>query len=196
MIVLQSQHGFMEKQFMTVEDNKAQVVLVDAQGEVLGYEEKLKAHQEGKLHLAFSIFIFNSSGEMLLQQRAFSKYHFAGLWSNTCCSHPFPQESIEQAAHRRLQEEMGFDTTLTQAFSFLYKATDNQSGLTEHELDYVFTGVYNGIVLPDTREVNAFRWLTPDTLYKEIAHNQDMFTIWFRIAIDKLKENTLWPNEK
>lgn len=178
---------------MTLEDKKTQVVLVDMQGEILGYEEKLKAHQEGKLHQAFSIFIFNSQGQMLLQQRAFSKYHFAGLWSNTCCSHPFPEENIAQAAHRRLQEEMGFDAPLTQVFSFVYKATDVRSGLTEHELDYVFTGLYDGVVLPDTREIHAFRWIAPHALSKELAGKPDDFTVWFKIAIDKLIEHKVFP---
>jgi len=170
-----------------------QVVLVNELGEVTGYEEKIKAHQEGKLHQAFSVFIVNDAGEMLLQQRAFSKYHFAGLWSNTCCSHPFPGEDTEQAAHRRLKEEMGFDTQLINIFSFIYKATDTQSGLTEHELDYVFAGKYNGLVMPDACEVEAFKWIPAKELYQQVKDTPEQFTIWFKLILQRLREENLLP---
>lgn len=173
---------------MSAEEKQNLVILVDKQGEITGYEEKLKAHQKGMLHLAFSVFIMNSSGQMLIQQRAYSKYHFAGMWSNTCCSHPFPGEEVIQAAHRRLKEEMGFDTELTQAFSFIYQVNDTKSGLTEHELDHVFTGIYDGEVKPDTQEIQAYRWETPSSLYQQIASNPDSFTEWFKIGLDRLKE--------
>jgi isopentenyl-diphosphate delta-isomerase len=169
-----------------------QVVLVNTQGHITGYEEKLKAHQNGHLHQAISIIIVNDAGEMLLQQRAFSKYHFAGLWSNTCCSHPFPEEKPEQAAHRRLREEMGVDTALSPLFSFIYQATDSQSGLTEHELDYVFTGRYNGVVIPDSCEIQAYQWMSADTLYQSIEKKPEIFTVWFKLIMDRIcRENLL-----
>ncbi len=172
---------------------KSYVVLVSPQGEATGQEEKLKAHQEGLLHKAFSIFIMNSSGQMLLQQRALHKYHFAGLWSNTCCSHPSPGEPLEQAAHRRLQEELGFDTTLTEVFSFIYKEYDEKSGLTEHELDFVFTGVYNGNVSPNPQEVHSYRWVPLDKLYQEIASTPHIFSAWFKKGIALLQAKELLP---
>ena len=173
---------------MSDQEKQKLVILVDKQGEITGYEEKLKAHQKGMLHLAFSVFIMNSSGEMLIQQRANGKYHFAGMWSNTCCSHPFPGENVVEAAHRRLKEEMGFDTQLTPAFSFIYQVTDTKSGLTEHELDHVFTGIYDGEVKPDTQEIQDYRWITPVSLYKQIVAHPSSFTEWFKIGLNRLKE--------
>jgi isopentenyl-diphosphate delta-isomerase len=177
---------------MSEADKQNLVVLVDKQGEITGYEEKLKAHQTGMLHLAFSIFIMNSCGQMLIQQRSYAKYHFAGMWSNTCCSHPFPGEDLTQAAHRRLREEMGFDTLLTKAFSFIYKSTDKKSGLTEHELDYVFTGVYDGVIEPDIHEIQSYRWETLSSLYTQITARPETFTEWFRIGLYKLKEKGIF----
>jgi isopentenyl-diphosphate Delta-isomerase len=174
--------------------NRNLVVLVDTQGKILGVEEKMKAHQEGMLHKAFSIFIFNSNNEMLLQQRNINKYHFGGLWSNTCCSHPAPEEVLEKAAHRRLQEEMGFDTPLTQAFSFIYRATDQKSKLIEHELDAVFVGIYDGEIRPDLQEIQAYRWISLDTLNQEMANYPELFTEWFKISLDMLKEQQLLPH--
>ncbi len=122
-----------------------EVILVNEADEPIGTMEKMEAHVKGLLHRAFSIFIFNSRGEMLLQQRAGGKYHNGGLWTNTCCSHPIPGEKVLSAAKRRLSEEMGFVTELSPAFNFTYKATfDN--GLTEYEYDHVLTGVYDGDV--------------------------------------------------
>jgi len=120
-----------------------QVILVNEQDEQVGIMEKMQAHREGKLHRAFSVFIFNNKREMLLQQRALNKYHSGGLWTNACCSHPKPNESTEAAAKRRLKEELGFETTLEKNFDFTYKA-DFENGLTEYEFDHVFSGVYNG----------------------------------------------------
>jgi isopentenyl-diphosphate delta-isomerase len=174
-------------------ESTQQVVLVNTQGQVTGYEEKIKAHQEGMLHQAISVCIVNEAGEMLLQQRAYSKYHFAGLWSNTCCSHPFPGEGPEQAAHRRLKEEMGFDTDLTGLFSFIYRAEDKKSGLTEYELDYVFSGKYNGAVLPDTLEIQAFQWVPLDVLYHDIERDPEKFTEWFKLILERLRTEQLLP---
>ena len=120
------------------------MILVNERDEPLGSMEKMEAHRKGALHRAFSVFIFNSRGEMLLQQRALKKYHSGGLWTNACCSHPRPGETNEAAALRRLREEMGFDTSLQQIFSFTYRASFN-NGLTEHEYDHVFAGIYDEI---------------------------------------------------
>jgi isopentenyl-diphosphate delta-isomerase len=177
---------------MTLE-NRNYVVLVDPQGQAIGVEEKLKAHEKGLLHKAFSIFVWNSKNEMLLQQRNLNKYHFGGLWSNTCCSHPVPEEDLMQAAHRRLQEEMGFDTSLTEAFSFIYKVTDHKSRLIEHELDSVFLGIYDGEVRPDLQEIEAYRWVTLDALNREMAEKPAQFTEWFKIILVMLKEKQLFP---
>src|SRR3989344_7340032 len=120
---------------------KDYIILVDENDNQIGIEEKIKAHLDGKLHRAFSIFVFNNKGELLIQQRALDKYHSAGLWTNTCCSHPKPEEQIIEAGHRRLKEEMEFDCELNEAFSFKYKAVfDN--GLTENEYDHVLIGYY------------------------------------------------------
>ena len=148
--------------------------------------EKLEAHQKGVLHRAFSIFIFNSAGEMLLQQRADEKYHSGGLWTNACCSHPAPGESNIDAAHRRLAEEMGFDTELQPAFHFIYKAGfDN--GLTEHEFDHVFTGIYDGDVLPDPAEVKDHCFIKMATLREHIQLYPHQYSAWFKIAFPKLE---------
>ena len=121
------------------------VILVNEHDDMVGIMDKMEAHQQGLLHRAFSIFIFNTKGEMLLQQRAFSKYHSGGLWTNACCSHPLPGEKTEDAAQRRLKEEIGFETSLEKIFDFVYKAAF-ENGLTEHEFDHVFAGEYEGKV--------------------------------------------------
>ena len=141
-----------------------EVILVDENDVQTGTMEKMEAHRQGLLHRAFSIFIFNSNGEFLLQQRAPGKYHNGNLWTNTCCSHPLPGENILEAANRRLSEEMGFTTKLSPAFTFIYNAKfDN--GLTEHEFDHVFTGIYDGEIKIDAAEVN-------DYCYKNIKRYQ------------------------
>ena len=171
--------------------NRDLVVLVNEKAEVIGTEEKLKAHQEGLLHQAFSIFILNEQDQMLIQQRGLKKYHFAGLWSNACCSHPMPGEPVAQAAHRRLQEELGFDTALEEAFSFIYKTQDNKSRLYEHELDQVLVGTYEGDLFPDKEEIHAFRWVGLYDLVSEMADSPDTFTPWFHTAMDLLKQKGL-----
>src|SRR6266567_2545019 len=132
------------------------IVLVDEKDNPIGYEEKLAAHRDGgKLHRAFSIFIFNSKNEALLQLRAKAKHHFQSLWSNPCCSHPTKGENLEAAVHRKLKQELGFDTPLKETFSFVYKATDRKSGLTEHEFDHVFVGQYDRDPKPNPEEVDS-----------------------------------------
>lgn len=149
--------------------------------------EKMEAHQKGLLHRAFSVFITNSKGEMLLQQRALTKYHSGGLWTNTCCSHPLPGENVLSAAHRRLPEEMGFDCPMQEVYSFTYRAAlDN--GLTEHEFDHVLVGVYDGAVTPDAEEVLAYRFLTIAAIRRLLAEEPDTFTHWFHLAFPKIAE--------
>lgn len=164
------------------------VVLVNEQDEETGIMEKMEAHKKGVLHRAFSVFIFNDLGELLLQQRAFHKYHSPGLWTNTCCSHQRPGEKSDTAAHRRLQEEMGFDCELREVFSFIYK-TPFENGLTEHEYDHVFLGDYNGKVNFNTDEVEAVRWIKPDDLKKEVNQSPGQFTSWFKICFEELLKN-------
>ena len=130
------------------------MILVNERDEQTGTIEKMEAHRKALLHRAFSIFIFNTKGEMLLQQRAMGKYHSPGLWTNTCCSHPRPGEDVEAAAGRRLKEEMGIDTPLHKIFDFIYR-TEFDNGLTEFEFDHVYTGVYNGQLNPDRQEVTG-----------------------------------------
>jgi len=160
------------------------VVLVDLQDRELGVEEKIKAHRDGKLHRAFSVFVFNEKGEILLQQRALHKYHSGGLWTNACCSHPRPGEGIAQAAARRLQEEMGFACQLRPAFQFIYKA-ELDGGLIEHELDHVFIGRYNGAVRPNASEVADFRWHDVQTVKNDLKQSLGKYTVWFTLAFER-----------
>jgi len=160
------------------------VILVDQYDSQIGVEEKFKAHRQGKLHRAFSVFIFNDQGEMLLQKRAFNKYHSGGLWTNACCSHPRPQETVEQAARRRLREEMGFDCHLNKAFHFIYKA-HLDGDLIEHEFDHVFIGHHNGAIAPDANEVADYRWLETQALQNELKQSVEKYTVWFKLALGR-----------
>lgn len=162
-----------------------QVVLVDEQDRETGVMEKLEAHQRALLHRAFSVFVYNSKGEMLLQQRAEHKYHSGGLWTNACCSHPAPGEGVVAAAERRLMEEMGFSVRLTKVFDFIYRAPmDN--GLEEHEFDHVLTGIYDGEVLPDPAEVADYCFLSLEEIEASVAAHPGRYTEWFKIAIPLL----------
>ncbi|MGC8662342.1 MAG: isopentenyl-diphosphate Delta-isomerase [Candidatus Micrarchaeia archaeon] len=162
------------------------VILVDEQDKEIGIEEKMKAHMNGgKLHRAVSIFIFNEKGMLMLQQRAFTKYHSKGKWSNTVCTHPRPGESIEDAAHRRLKEEMGFDCNLYEAFSFIYKA-DVGEGLTEHEFDHVFYGKFDNKPILNPEEAANYKWAKLEDIAKDIKVNPDLYTPWFRIIFDRV----------
>ncbi len=143
------------------------VVLVDQNDQKLGLMEKQQAHVAGLLHRAFSVFIFNSKGELMIQQRAASKYHSPTLWTNTCCSHPRDNETYEQAAHRRLEEEMGFDCELEYKFNFIYKA-HLENDLIEHELDHVFIGTFDNEPKLNPDEVMAYRWVELDDLKKDM----------------------------
>lgn len=163
------------------------VVLVDELDNKVGLMEKMEAHINPTLHRAFSIFIFNSKNEMLLQQRALSKYHTPGLWTNTCCSHPRNGESLHDATKRRLQEEMGMQCELKEAFSFIYKA-DVMQGLVEHEFDHVFIGTSDDLPIINKDEVESFRYDTVENIKADIERNPQNYTAWFKIAFDKLLE--------
>ena len=163
------------------------VVLVDEEDNPIGEMEKMEAHEKALLHRAFSIFVFNRKGEMLLQRRALTKYHSGGLWTNTCCSHPRPKESVQEAAHRRLGEEMGFDCELEVKFSFVYKV-DFDNGLAEHEFDHVLLGEYEGRVVPNRDEVHETKYMSLPELRNEIKNNSSQFTFWFLIAFEELEK--------
>lgn len=159
--------------------------MVDEHDREVGRAEKLQAHSNGgRLHRAVSVLIFNSRGEMLLQRRADGKYHSAGLWSNTCCTHPAPGEPPEAAARRRLREEMGFDAPLKESFQFIYRA-DVGGGLTEWEYDHVFTGIYEGRVNPDPAEVSDYRWVGLEELREDARRNPEKYTKWFIILLEE-----------
>jgi isopentenyl-diphosphate delta-isomerase len=168
-------------------NEKQEVILVNEKDEPIGTMEKIEAHRKAVLHRAFSIFIFNSKGEMLLQQRALNKYHSAGLWTNACCSHPAPGEATADAAHRRLQEELGFYTGLEKIFDFTYQtAFDN--GLIEHEFDHVFTGVYEQRINPNPEEVKDVCYKSLDDIQQSLQTHPQKYTSWFHIAFPKVKE--------
>jgi len=162
-----------------------EVILVNESDEAIGTMEKLEAHKKGILHRAFSVFIFNSKNDLLLQQRAYTKYHSAGLWTNTCCSHPRPGEANLVAAQRRLKEEMGMETELVYKTNFIYK-TKFDNDLTEHEFDHVFVGNSDKEPLINGEEVNSYRWLSLDQVKAEIKSKPEEYTSWFRIAMEKL----------
>lgn len=169
-----------------------QLILVDEQDNPIGTCEKMEAHRKGLLHRAFSVFIFDSQGRMLLQQRALSKYHSGGLWTNACCSHPFPGEDNLTAATRRLQEELGFTTSLRKAFDFYYRAAfDN--GLTEHEFDHVFVGQYEGALEVNPQEVMDYCFLSLEEIENQLETRPDRYTEWFKIAFPRLR---LWKQEQ
>ena len=164
-----------------------EVILVNERDEAVGTMEKMKAHEQGLLHRAFSVFIFDSRGKMLLQQRAAKKYHGGHLWTNACCSHPYPGEHTNDAAKRRLKEELGFVTELQEIFSFTYRAKV-ENNLIEHEFDHVFAGEYESEVKPDPGEVAECRFLTMDEIKEDIKNSPEKFTSWFKIAFPKIEE--------
>ena len=159
------------------------VILVDEKDNPVGAGEKLKTHQEGRLHRAFSIFVFNSKGELLLQKRAKGKYHSGGLWTNTCCSHPEPGRNLKAEAEKRLQEEMGFTCDLKEISSFIYKA--DLGGLIEHEFDHVFLGKFDGNPKPDNREAEDWKWISLTELKQDIKDNPDKYTYWFKVILER-----------
>ncbi len=160
------------------------ISLVNTEGRVIGEIEKLEAHEKGLLHKAFSIFIFNQEGDLLLQKRDVEKYHSGGLWTNTCCSHPRFNEDLNLAIHKRLIEEMGFDIKdLKEVYSFIYNVKLT-NGLTEHEYDHVFVGKYNNeIINPNADEVCDYKWVSMDWLKQDIISNPEDYTEWLKIIL-------------
>lgn len=164
-----------------------EVILVDENDQEIGVMEKMEAHLQGRLHRAFSVFIFNTKGELLLQKRAKDKYHSGGKWTNTCCSHPRHGEQTVVAANRRLKEEMGMHCELVFGFSFLYKAAFAE-GIYEHEYDHVFFGLSNSIPLPDPTEVESFKYVDMNLLLNDINVNSEDYTAWLKICFQRVME--------
>jgi len=164
------------------------VILVNEQDEQIGLMEKLEAHQKGALHRAVSVFIFNNKGELLLQKRAASKYHGAGLWTNTCCTHPRDGETNLECASRRLKEEMGIETKLKEQFSFVYKG-EVENGLVENEFDHVFFGVYEGKIELNPNEAEDCTFVSLDKVFTDAELNPAKYSIWFRIISDKFRDH-------
>ncbi|HJW15598.1 MAG TPA: isopentenyl-diphosphate Delta-isomerase [Flavisolibacter sp.] len=164
-----------------------EVILVNEKDEEVGTMEKMEAHQKGLLHRAFSVFIFDKHGRMLLQQRARGKYHGAHLWTNACCSHPYPNEITELAAGRRLKEELGFTTKLQEIFSFLYKA-EVENNLVEHEYDHVFAGEYDNEINPNATEVANIDFREMVDIKNDIEVNPGLYTSWFKIAFPRIEK--------
>jgi isopentenyl-diphosphate delta-isomerase len=162
-------------------------MIVNASGGGIGTMDKMAAHRSGTLHRAFSVFIFNSKGQLLLQQRALDKYHSGGLWTNTCCSHPRLGEMTPAAAHRRLQEEMGMDCELTELFQFSYRH-EFENGLIENEYDHVFMGISDELPLPNANEVGDFRYIDTDLLLFELLEQPNKYTPWFKICLEQVLE--------
>ena len=160
-----------------------QVILVNENDEMIAAGEKLQIHKEGLLHRAFSVFTFNSRGELLLQLRAPTKYHSPSLWSNTCCGHPRPEEKLMEAAHRRLQAEMGFDCMLEETGSFIYRA-ELDNGFIEHEYDHILRWRFNGEPTPNPMEAIDWKWMTVEALTRELEDNPDSYTYWLRLIMN------------
>lgn len=162
-----------------------EIILVNGKDEEIGYGDKLDVHFKGKLHRAFSIYIFNPKQQLLIQKRALNKYHSPSIIANSCCSHPRKNESLTDSVHRRLKEELNFDTELKEIFSFIYNATF-KNGLTENEFLHVFIGEYNKSVIPNPNEVAEVRWVNTSELLKDIKQNPDRYAIWFKMALPKV----------
>jgi len=170
-----------------------QVILVDEKDNEIGTMEKMEAHQKGLLHRAFSVLVFNSKGEMLLQQRAISKYHSGGLWTNTCCSHPQPGETIEQAGKRKLMQEMGFSCDLSFSHKFVYKVQlDND--LIEYEWDYILIGYYDGVPSINASEAQAWKYASVKSIQQDAIKNPDRYTCWFKLILKQPEISNLITN--
>ena len=171
-------------------NESVEVILVDENDRPVGVMEKMEVHKKALLHRAFSVFIYNDKGELLLQRRAQKKYHSAGLWSNTCCSHPRPGEETLFAAEKRLYEEMGIQVKLDKAFDFIYKVPF-ENGLSEHEFDHVFIGFYEGKITPDTAEVSDYCFQSNDEIRNSMLSHPHKYTEWFKIIFPKIMEYTV-----
>ncbi len=167
------------------------VVLTDVNGNDLGTMNKTDAHVKGVLHKAISVLLFDKESRLLIQQRGLQKYHWAGVWSNAVCSHPRTGESPKDAAERRVYEELGIKTELNFAFDFMYKAYDLNSGLTEHEYDFVFLGTYEGDFNLNTYEVNAIEWVEKEALLADMQLHPNKYSFWFKIILNELKSREL-----
>jgi isopentenyl-diphosphate delta-isomerase len=166
-----------------IESKTEQVILVDEQDRELGFAEKLAAHRAGALHRAFSVFVFDERGRLLLQKRATAKYHSGGLWSNTACGHPRPGETTDEAARRRLREEMNVECELRGAFSFIYR-TEVGGALVEHEFDHVFVGEHASDPAPDVAEVESWKWIALDDLRRDLARESHLYSAWLKLAVE------------
>jgi isopentenyl-diphosphate delta-isomerase len=164
--------------------DEERVVLVNDQDEIIGTEGKTRAHLLGTLHRAFSVFVVNSAGQLLVQKRALTKYHSRGLWSNTCCGHPRPHETVSHASRRRLREEMGFESNLMEVFSFIYRAK-LEDGFTENEYDHVLVGSFEGVPKPDPAEICEWKWMGLQTLGVDLKEHPEKYTYWFRLSFDR-----------
>ncbi len=163
------------------------VILVNEHDQEVGLMDKIEVHRKGLLHRAFSVFVINSHGELMLHQRAYGKYHSGGLWTNTCCSHPHYGEAVEEAAHRKLQEEMGFDCQLRKLFDFIYRINVGQR-LIENELDHLFVGFYDNMPYINPKEVANWKWMNLDRIENELITNPEKYTEWFKIIFKKFGE--------
>ena len=170
----------------TQRDAAEQLILVDEQDRPIGVAGKLEPHELGQLHRAFSILVFNAEGELLLQRRADSKYHFASRWSNTCCGHPRPGETTPMAAGRRLKEEFGIRVPLNERAEFVYRAVDQASGLIEHEYLHVFYGVHTEAPRPDPTEIGAWRWMALPAIKRALRRHPEWFTPWFKLLVERM----------
>jgi len=170
-------------QTLVAKTPEERVVLVNEQDEAIGTEDKTRAHLLGALHRAFSVFVINSAGQLLVQKRAATKYHSRNLWSNTCCGHPRPEETIAQASQRRLTEEMGFESNLKEVFSFVYNA-NLEDGFIENEYDHVLVGFFEGVPKPHPAEISEWRWVDTARLRVDIKKHPAIYTCWFRISLD------------
>ena len=168
--------------------SKENVILVNEHDEQIGLAEKLEAHKNGALHRAVSVFVFNQNGELLLQRRALTKYHGAGLWTNTCCTHPKDGETSEACAVRRLKEEMGINAEVEEQFSFIYKA-EVENGLIENEYDHVFFAVYDGEINLNPNEAEDCKFVSLAKVFKDAEEHPEQYSIWFRIIIDKFRDH-------
>jgi isopentenyl-diphosphate delta-isomerase len=168
----------------------ANIILVDTNDNAIGTMEKMEAHRKGLLHRAFSIILFNSNGEVLLQKRSKNKYHSGGLWTNTCCSHPLPDEPMHEATRRRLKHEMGIDIQPEFAFKFIYK-TDLDHNLIEHELDHVFFGTFNGIPVINEDEVEEWKFMNLKSIRKDMKEFPDNYTAWFKLIVNHPELNKI-----
>ena len=166
------------------------VILVDEFDNAIGTMEKLEAHRKGMLHRAFSVLLFNSKGEILLQKRAVGKYHSGGLWTNTCCSHPLPGESINEATRRKLIQEMGIDLNPEFAYKFIYK-TNLDDNLIEYECDYVFIGTFDGNPIINDEEAEDWKFIDLSSLRTDIKENPDAYTYWFKLIINHTQLKTV-----